>query len=310
MITIKTPSRIHMTLIDLNAELGRMDGGIGLALDEPFIELKAEDADEIKVNGPLKERAKDSAGKVIEALEIDGGVKIEVASAYSSHVGLGSGTQVGLAAGVAVCRLYDRDVPVNEIAKMIGRGGTSGIGVATFQNGGFILDGGHSIKEKRDFLPSAASRASPPPILARYDFPDWKIALVMPKSEGEFSGEREVGIFQKFCPIPRGDVERLSRLILMKILPSVLEDDISAFGDGINEIQEIGFKAVEVSLQPPEVKELMNECREFSYGVGLSSFGPAIYCAVKDEHGLKNALKGKAKIIVTKANNEGAEING
>jgi beta-ribofuranosylaminobenzene 5'-phosphate synthase len=299
-----------MTLIDLNAELGRVDGGIGLALDEPFIEIEAVEASETSADGPLKERAEEAAKKVTDALGIDSGIKIKITSAYGQHVGLGSGTQVGLSAGVAVCKLYEKDISAREIAKIIGRGGTSGIGVAAFESGGFILDGGHSTREKKDFLPSSASDASPAPVLARYDFPDWKIAIVLPKEKGEFSGTREVDIFQKFCPIPAGEVERLSRLILMKILPSVVEEDISAFGEGMNEMQKIGFKGSEVTLQSPEVRAMMEKCREYSYGVGLSSFGPAIYCVIKDENGLKNALKGKAKIIVTKANNEGAKING
>jgi beta-ribofuranosylaminobenzene 5'-phosphate synthase len=306
---IKTPSRIHMTLVDLNASLGRIDGGIGLALEEPYVKIRAEKSDEIAVTGHLKERAEDAARKVIEALELSGGIKIDVLNAYSQHVGLGSGTQVGLAAGMAVCKLYENDIPVREVAKIIGRGGTSGIGVAAFQSGGFILDGGHSIKEKKDFLPSSASKASPPPVLARYDFPDWKIAIVMPKVEGEFAGPREVDIFQKFCPIPPGEVERLSRLILMKILPSVVDEDIEAFGRGMNEMQKIGFKGIEVSLQAAEIRELMDECREFSYGVGLSSFGPAIYCILKDEDGLKNSINDRTEIIITKADNKGATIN-
>lgn len=306
---VKTPSRIHMTLIDMNASLGRMDGGMGLALEEPCIKISAKKADEVTAEGPLKERAEDAARKVFKALGFGGGVKIDVLNAYSQHAGLGSGTQVGLAAGMAVCKLYKEDVSLKELAEIIGRGGTSGIGVAAFESGGFILDGGHSIKEKKDFLPSAASKASPPPVLARYDFPDWKIAIVMPKVEKVFADAREIDIFQKFCPIPIGQVERLSRLILMKILPSIVEEDIETFGKGINEIQKFGFKGIEVALQTPEVGALMGVCREYSYGAGLSSFGPAIYCIIKDEKGLKSALKDRAEITITKANNKGATIN-
>lgn len=298
-----------MTLIDMNASLGRIDGGIGLALVEPCIKIRVKKADKINAAGPLRERAEDAAKKVCKALELTGGVKIDVLNAYSQHAGLGSGTQIALAAGMAVSKLYKKDIPLRELAKIIGRGGTSGIGVAAFQSGGFILDGGHSVREKRDFLPSSASKAPPPPVLARYDFPDWKIAIVMPKVEKEFAGAREVDIFQKFCPIPVGEIERLSRLILMKILPSIVEEDIKTFGGGINEIQRFGFKWIEVALQTPEVRALMDACREYSYGVGLSSFGPAIYCILKDEKGLKSAIKDRAEITVTKARNMGATIN-
>ena len=48
------------------------------------------------------------------------------------------------------------------LGEIIGRGGTSGIGVFSFDFGGFIVDGGHSLKSKSSFLPSSASQAKPP----------------------------------------------------------------------------------------------------------------------------------------------------
>lgn len=297
-----------MTLIDMNASLGRMDGGIGLALKDPCIEISAKKAEGVSATGALKERAEDASRRTLNALEIRGGIKVDVSNAFSQHVGLGSGTQIALAAGMSVCKLYKKDIPLEELSRIVGRGGTSGIGTYAFQHGGFIIDGGHSLKDKKDFLPSSASKAPLPPILLRYNFPDWKIALLTPKVKNLFDGSREVGIFQKFCPVPPGEVEKLSRIILMMILPSILEEDIKMFGDGINKIQKIGFKSIEVGLQVKEVSVLMDTCRKYSYGVGLSSFGPTIYCILKDERGLKSAVGELAKITVTKASNIGATI--
>lgn len=39
---IKAPSRIHMSLIDLNGSYRRVDGGIGLALQDPQFILEVE----------------------------------------------------------------------------------------------------------------------------------------------------------------------------------------------------------------------------------------------------------------------------
>jgi len=39
---IKAPSRIHMSLIDLNGSYRRVDGGIGLALQDPQFVLEVE----------------------------------------------------------------------------------------------------------------------------------------------------------------------------------------------------------------------------------------------------------------------------
>jgi len=309
---ITTPSRLHMTLIDLNAEIGRLDGGIGLALESPGIVLGAREADGLKVTGPLAERARDAAERVSAALGIEGGAELEIEQAYTPHIGLGSGTQVALAAGAALCRLYGRDVRPRELAKIVGRGGTSGIGTAAFESGGFILDGGHSSKEKPDFLPSSASKAPPAPVLARHDFPDWKIVLVVPKAKRKVHGGEEVSIFQTRCPIYIAEVRKLSHLILMKALPAVVEEDIVAFGEAVNEIQEIGFKGTEVNLQSREVKEILKTCQDHSHGAGLSSFGPAVYAIVEDEEELKGALEKfkLEELIITRANNTGARFEG
>ncbi len=51
MIKITTPCRIHMTLIDMNAEIGRVDGGAGLTLSSPNIRITAEEADGVNIEG-------------------------------------------------------------------------------------------------------------------------------------------------------------------------------------------------------------------------------------------------------------------
>ena len=51
MIEITTPCRIHMTLIDMNGEIGRVDGGAGLTLSSPNIKITAEEAEGVSIEG-------------------------------------------------------------------------------------------------------------------------------------------------------------------------------------------------------------------------------------------------------------------
>ena len=51
MIRVVSPSRLHLTLIDLNAELGRVDGGVGITLESPGMEIAAEENDDVEVFG-------------------------------------------------------------------------------------------------------------------------------------------------------------------------------------------------------------------------------------------------------------------
>ena len=310
MIRVTTSSRIHLALIDLNASLGRVDGGIGISLKEPNICITAELSDSTVITGDdiLAERMK----AAVRAVYPDATPHIHIEEFYPSHSGLGSGTQAALAVGMAVNKLYNLKLDVVEIGRRVGRGGTSGVGIAAFENGGFILDGGHNFSDKKAFSPSSVSRADPPPILAQYEFPDWDIVLAIPDVKGA-SSKREVDIFNKICPVPLGEVQALSHIILMKMLPAVIEKDFKAFVDAISRIQHTGFKKHEIIQQIGEVKKLMNIMSDVGgKGVGLSSFGPTIYAVTKTPDEVKKAAEEflnqniGGKVIITHACNHGA----
>ena len=50
-VIVRTPSRIHITLLDMNGGLGRVDGGIGITLDAPSILLEAQASPSLEVHG-------------------------------------------------------------------------------------------------------------------------------------------------------------------------------------------------------------------------------------------------------------------
>jgi len=325
-LIIKTPSRLHLTLIDLNGSLGRIDGGVGLTLEKPGLVLEMQrnngeisvdfqNRQELPVNviSDYADKIKTSARKMMDHLELDGGYSFTVCETYPSHSGLGSGTQLSLATGKLISESENQQITVPQIANIVGRGGTSGIGVASFDKGGFIIDGGHPQEEKPDFLPSSASQASPPPIIARYEFPqDWDVILVIPNVMKNVSGEKEVNIFQEYCPIPVEEVQRLSHLLLMKMMPAVLEEDLDGFGEAVNSIQNIGFKKVENQLQKPVIRDIMQLLRDAGApGVGMSSFGPTIYVVNDSTQDIVSAARDAladigGDIIETRAQNNGA----
>jgi beta-ribofuranosylaminobenzene 5'-phosphate synthase len=328
-LIIQTPSRLHLTLIDLNGTQGRIDGGVGITINDPQLILRVEPKDHgigvhfknsSKLDDALKkdyaQKIHHSAANTLKYFKIDSGFDFFVEKTYPTHSGLGSGTQISLAAAKVIAAYQRIEIASSTLGKIVGRGGTSGIGVGAFQKGGFIVDGGHSHNEKPEFLPSSASKTSPPPILARYDFPeDWKIIIATPQGDDRVSGSKEVNIFQKYCPISLRDVEKLSHTILMKLMPSVLEKDVDSFGNAINQIQNIGFKKVELDLQDQLITDLLENMRNAgAAGAGMSSFGPTVY-AVTDTNS-KDVLKAaqetmgefKGFTMITKAQNKGATL--
>ncbi len=318
-VVIQTPSRIHMALTDLTGQAGRVDGGIGIALDEPNILLECEKSEELEVLGDESERAKTAAKAVKDKFGL-GGAKMVIRSGYKLHVGLGGGTQLGIAAGKALCQLYNQPASIRDIARIINRGGTSGIGTAAFEMGGFIIDGGHSFgpgKQKMDFRPSSASiGVSPPPVIARHDFPErWKILLAVPNLPQGAHGRREGDIFKEYCPVPLEDVHELCYQILVRMVPSILDENLEDFGAAVNRIQELGFKKVEVALSHPMIQELMREMRGAgAVCAGLSSFGPTVYAitdtGARDIESAARHVMGEigGDFLITRSRNQGAKM--
>lgn len=333
-VRVRTPCRLHWTLIDLHGGLGRVDGGIGVALEDPHVTLQVQPSKEqFTIRGVAMDLVRSLVDRFLESVKVAKDLdtrelerisfQIDVLKMIPSHVGMGSMTQLSLATGAALNRLLNLNYSIREIAKVMRRGGTSGIGVAAFERGGFIFDAGHSFgpgKQKNSFLPSRATRAPPAPILIRYEVPrDWLFVIAIPMIEKGAHGAREVDIFQKYCPIPEKEVEKLSRIILMQLLPSLIEKDIETVGAALTVIQQIGFKKIEIELQQKIIGKLIDSTLAAgAAGAGMSSFGPTTYALVSGQRKadfVAKALKVTfeeeniaGKVFTSRINNVGATI--
>lgn len=328
-VRITTPCRIHLSLIDENGYTGRVDGGVGLMLDQPNVVLEVSNsADEFAIECLRYYRESvhvinEKASKVFKLFHINNkNFHFNLLRYYPSHVGLGSKTQLSLAIGTAISRLKGIDIPIEEITKMVERGGTSGIGWRGFETGGFIVDGGHDYgigKEKEDFLPSSASGSANPALtISRYNIPEnWRFVLIIPNVKPGANGEEEVDVFKKYTPIPRDEVNEVSHQILMKMLPGILKNDLKCFGEGLKRIQSIGFKRIEISLQKQIVKDLLKLFEKIGVkAYGMSSFGPSVLGITDTDEEAEKLKKTVEKylngigghIFMCKPNNTGAKI--
>jgi len=328
-VRITTPCRIHLSLIDENGYTGRVDGGFGLMLDQPNVVLEVSNhADKFTIECDRYYRESvqvinEKASKIFKLFHINNkNFHFDLKKYYPKHVGLGSSTQLSLAIGTAIATIKKMDIPLEEITKMLERGGTSGIGWRGFETGGFILDGGHDYgigKEKEQFLPSsAAGSANPALTISRYEIPEnWRFVLIIPNVKPGAHGQDEVDIFKNYTPIPREEVNEVSHQILMKVLPGILKGDLRCFGEGLKRIQKIGFKKIEISLQNQIVRDIITFLEK--YGVkayGMSSFGPSVIGIMESDTEaakLKEAVEEFTKDIgshyfICKPNNVGAKI--
>ena len=295
---ISTPARIHLSLIDLNGSLERVDGGLGMCVNNPgfVIEFSDEISDLFVFSGPkqYKKDIVDLINKFYLAFDLNPKpIAVKILKMISEHQGLGSKTQFLLTFAKGMCLLYGKTLTPNEMAIFVGRGGTSGIGYQTFFNGGFVFDLGHSFgngKEKQSFLPSSASIS--PPALPFYQTKcpsNWKILLIQLNVKQGANKAEEVNIFQEYTPLKLSDVEKISHRILMQFIPGFIENNLGLMARSLNFINKHGFKKVEIELQDPFVEVLIDKIfQEFESPVGMSSFGPTIFVICNSGLNMKN----------------------
>jgi len=288
-VTVEAPARLHLGFIDLNGGCGRLFGSIGVALERPRYVVEVRRAPHGEVDG----EAGAELSRIIETLgddaRVPGSIAVRVLERIPRHQGLGSGTQRDLALGCALSRLAGRTLTASEIAGRLGRGRRSGVGIATFERGGLVVDAG-------------VVRGAPiesngvPPVIFQQPLPeDWEFVLASPAGEHGLHGAREEAVFRSLPPMSDTVAGRISRLVLMKALPAVLTDDLQAFGEAITEIQALMGQQFAAYQAGPYSSERGQAVAEFARqqgaaGVGQSSWGPTVFALVRGPHAARELI--------------------
>lgn len=278
-----------MGFLDLHGGLGRKFGSIGLCLEDIATELEVIPAPDISASGPSAELARLNAEKLLAELGPDTGVNINVRRAIPEHAGLGSGTQMAMAVGAAVNRLLGLDFTTQQLSLLLERGRRSGIGIGTFNAGGFILDGGHN------------AGTAMPPVLFQLPIPDtWRFILVLDTGQRGLSGRDEVKAFRNLPPMNETVAGNICRRVLMQALPAIREDDCAAFGEAITAVQTMNGEYFSAAQGGQYSSEAVAEVVRFlqahgATGAGQSSWGPTGFAIYPNETEGYQALRRARK---------------
>ncbi|HUL41039.1 MAG TPA: beta-ribofuranosylaminobenzene 5'-phosphate synthase family protein [Burkholderiales bacterium] len=310
-VVVEAPARLHLGFMDLNGATGRRFGSLGLTLEGFSTRIYAERAATFSVEGAQTQRAMRVLRRLQERLRLDGAVRMAVVQAIPEHTGLGSGTQLAIAAGIAVTRLYQLSLSAREIAALLDRGSRSGIGIGAFDHGGFLIDGGRGESEE------------PPRITSRITFPsNWRILLIFDLRAQGLHGADEERAFDALPLFPEASAAHLCRLVLMHLMPALAEADVLEFGKAVSELQRVvgdHFAPAQggryASRKVSEVLAWLE--RQGVNCVGQSSWGPTgfavvdseicagkLLCEAEKRWGADNALRFK----VCAARNRGGEV--
>lgn len=295
--------------------MGRIFGGLGVGINQPNVVLEAEQSKGFAVSGEKPELVKALAKRFLDAYHVQAKVDLRVMQTIPEHSGLGSGTQLALAVATALAKLLNVNSSTQELAVAMGRCQRTGVGSTIFEQGGFVVDGGKTLKNgvvTPDF----------PPLIFRQPFPpEWRFVVAVPSANKGLANDEEKLAFKQLPAMPSETVGRVCRLTMMKLLPALVEHDICNFGEALTNIQVIvGDYFAQVQggrYSSSAVSESIAFMQELgAYGVGQSSWGPACYGLFRKEEAREAKLKVQAflrnsisgQVFTAKANNKGAYI--
>ena len=324
-VSVRAPARLHLGFLDLNATLGRRFGSIGLAVSSHHTALTVSKSADIIIEG---EQVSDEATSRLQTIteqfyqtvgrhipQQQQAVRIRIDNSIPEHAGFGSGTQLALTLGTALAKLHNLSFTTTELALELGRGKRSGIGIATFDHGGFVIDGG--LKPQQHV----------PPVLMHQPYPpDWRVVLVMDPHHQGMHGQTEKQAFKTLPVFPLPKAQAICHKALMQLLPALIERDIEEFGIAITAIQAlIGDHFAEAQggrYTSPLVAACLHQAQRLGHkGIAQSSWGPTGCIFVSSEQqaqtligqltefcDIHHARADSPVFISTQADNRGAII--
>ena len=317
VVRITTGSRLHFGMFSFGHGFDhsspRQFGGVGLMVAEPGIQLNVKPAPRLEAVGPHAERALDFVRRSAAALKLPAlpQCRIHIETAPREHIGLGTGTQLGMAVATAIHILAGEPLGLpGELASSVGRGHRSAIGAHGFAVGGLMVEAG---KRRADDVS---------PLVARMELPAaWRILLLLPKKTTGLHGDAERQAFARLPPVPPETTAALSTEALLHLLPAAADADFKVFSASLYRFGQIAGSCFssqqEGTYSDQRTARLARRLREFGVeGVGQSSWGPTLFAVVHEEaagQDIATRLRDEADsadydCIVTACESHGAKI--
>lgn len=289
MMRVAAPSRLHFGLFQVAAEgdpQQRRFGGVGLMIDRPGVAVAWQSQTEgRRVEGIHAARALEFALRFERSLAPDQRrpYALLVERCPPQHVGLGVGTQLGLAIAkvLAAAAGYD-SWPATLLAPRIGRGERSAVGIHGFDHGGLIIEAG---KTHQDTIS---------PLWHHVRLPEqWRVVLLLLSGGRRWYGADEQAAFAYTAP---SAADRLRRLAVEGIVPAARQGDLQAFGQAVYEFNRLAgepFAPIQGGIySSPQVEQWVMRLRQAGIpGVGQSSWGPTVFAVVGDEDTARYCLR-------------------
>jgi beta-RFAP synthase len=332
---IQGGSRLHFGLFSTRRETEsggtRIYGGLGMMLDSPGWEICGESSTNWSVEGDGQDRFQELLARLATSVLGLSPVAFQIKRSLPAHLGLGSGTQMAL--GLARLALFLSGKPDHEIGnsldlvaklcQLTGRGLRSAIGSHGFVHGGFLVDVGHKSFENENKTDAVQDVGQ---LLARLDFPpNWPVVVCRRNDHAGLSGTREKKVFETLNRPNQPNLEsirrdRLCRLALLGVLPSLKDRDWKGFGESLGDFNRLAgepFALWQGGDHLEGTEGWLGFCRNNGIaGVGQSSWGPSLFAVCEDmdqakflvHHWFSKGFGPPEGIQITTGSNHGATV--
>jgi beta-ribofuranosylaminobenzene 5'-phosphate synthase len=233
-VAVRAAARLHLGFLDPCGSLGRRFGSLGLVIGgfETEVEIGASTIDGISAAGPAEQAEIARAAAFLRLLRDHSAcsepLHLRLVKVLPAHAGFGSGTQLALAIGRAFALWHGLSVPTASLARWLGRGLRSGVGIAGFDQGGLIVDGG------------PGADGTPGTVLSRIPLPGaWRVLIVQDAAQAGLSGDEERKRIAGLPPLPRALAADICHQVLMRVLPGAAGADFAPFAAGITRMQQV-----------------------------------------------------------------------
>lgn len=274
-VQVSAGARLHFGLARLSQREGPSFGGLGMMIERPRVAIHLQPSVRWRHGAANDCRCVAVCRRAMQAWNRDRlttAVEVCCVEQPPLHRGLGSGTQLALAAAAGVRNLLELPpAPIDELAYVAGRGARSAVGAHGFVKGGLIWETG---RMPGDRLGRLGRRVAVPAA--------WRIVLAIPHREEGLSGPSESAAFARL-PAPDAAVtDRLYRLAEEEVLPAARRRSFHDFSEAVYQycrtsgtifapVQGGDYASAAIAARIKSLQEMG------VVGVGQSSWGPTVF---------------------------------
>lgn len=302
VVRLRAPGRLHLGFLDPAGTLGRRFGSLGLVIDGlgTELQLSAAPSDQLVAGAPEARVEIERAGRYLQLLREHTGchepLRLQLDQVLPPHAGFGSGTQLALAIGRVFAHWHGLELSSMTLAHWLARGLRSGIGIAGFDQGGLLMDGG------------PGADGMPAPLLSRIAFPvAWRVVVVQDERHRGLSGTQEKQAIATLQPLPQSLSADICHQVLMRVLPGAANAEFAPFAAGINHVQKVlgthfapaqggAFTSAAVGRVVQCVADAARDMRgtdkqlEHGAAIGQSSWGPTGFAILPSQASAEAAV--------------------